>query len=183
MSTEVRTKTVTVFGSSLPLPGEKQYEDAYRLGYLLGASGYNVCSGGNAGIMEAVSKGVTEGGEEAIGVTFHHFTVTPNQYLSQVVETNSLFERIQKLIEFGDAYVILQGGTGTLLEFSAVWELINKGLITHKPVATHSALWEQIVAPMEKQIEFEKRETGIVKCFEDIEELALYIVHKLEQGE
>ena len=38
------------------------YNDAYELGKLLAKEGYLVYCGGGNGVMEAVSKGVSEGG-------------------------------------------------------------------------------------------------------------------------
>ena len=46
------SKTVTIFGSSLPKPGEQEYDDAYKLGGILAKAGLNVCTGGNLGIMD-----------------------------------------------------------------------------------------------------------------------------------
>jgi uncharacterized protein (TIGR00725 family) len=48
---------VSVFGAANPKPGEKPYEDAYRLGKLLGEAGHTVLTGGYIGMMEAVSHG------------------------------------------------------------------------------------------------------------------------------
>jgi len=50
-------KTITIFGSSIPQHGDEQYTAAEKLGELLALRGFNVCSGGNLGVMEAVSKG------------------------------------------------------------------------------------------------------------------------------
>jgi uncharacterized protein (TIGR00730 family) len=172
-------KTVTVFGSSLPAEGEPEYEAARRLGALLAQNGFNVCNGGNGGIMEAVSRGAVENGGFALGISVKHFKSTPNRYLSELIVCDSLFERITKLVNSGDAYVILRGGTGSLLELAAVWELINKNFLKHKPVACHSEMWRSIVAVMEKQIEREGRPGGVVKCFDTIEEIASYITAEL----
>jgi uncharacterized protein (TIGR00725 family) len=55
-------KTITVFGSSKPVAGDEQYLKGYELGKKLGENGFNVCTGGFNGIMEAVSKGANEMG-------------------------------------------------------------------------------------------------------------------------
>jgi len=75
-------KTVTIFGSSLPVPGEQEYEDAYTLGKSLALAGLRVCNGGNSGIMEASAKGAFENGGEAIGITIKKFT-SYNKYLTE----------------------------------------------------------------------------------------------------
>lgn len=172
-------KTVTIFGSSIPKPGSLEYETAETLGKILAQNGITVCSGGYQGIMDAVSKGAVENGGKAIGVTVNLFGSTPSKYLTEEIVCRSLFERIETLIKKGDAYVILQGGTGTLVELSIVWELINKKLINKKPVASHSTMWKEIVYVMEEQIEKENRETGLIKCFDEITDLADYIIEKL----
>jgi len=172
------SRTVTVFGSSKPLSGEEEYEAAYKLGRLLGESGFSVCTGGYQGIMDAVSKGASEFNVDVIGVTVDLFSAVPSKHLTSQIHCNSLFERIEKLIEIGDAYIILRGGTGTLVELSISWELMNKNLIQHKPIACHGEMWQKIIQPMEERIEYEKRETGLVQCFDSIEECFGYIKSK-----
>ncbi|MFA7228487.1 MAG: LOG family protein, partial [Melioribacteraceae bacterium] len=82
----------------------------------------------------------------------------------------------------GDAFILLQGGTGTLVELSLVWEYFNKNMISVKPFACHGSLWSEIVPAMEKQIEIEKRRTGLLKCFNEIDECAEYIIKSLNGG-
>ncbi|MBA4407261.1 DNA-binding protein [bacterium] len=176
-------KFVTVFGSSMPRPGEVEYETAFRLGKKLAEKSINVCSGGFQGIMDAVSKGAVESGAEAIGVTLDIYNVAASKHLTTQIQTHSLFERLTKLVEIGDAFIVLQGGTGTLLELSLVWEYMNKGMIPLKPIACHSSLWNDITSVMEKQIEREKRKTGLVKCFQNIDECAEFIIANLTQHE
>lgn len=172
-------KFVTVFGSSMPRPGDDEYEIAYRLGKKLAENNLNVCSGGFQGIMDAVSKGAVENGAETIGVTLDIYNAAASKFLTKQIETHSLFERLTKLVEIGDAFIVLQGGTGTLLELSLVWEYMNKGMILRKPIACHSSLWDEITSVMEKQIAKEKRKTGLVKSFQNIDECAEFIITNL----
>lgn len=179
----MKNKFVTVFGSSVPKPGEEEYKTAYRLGMLLAKSGLNVCTGGYQGIMDAVSKGAREVGAEAIGVTIDIYNSVPSKYLTKEIKCQTLFERLDNLIKIGDAYIILQGGTGTLVELAIVWEFINKKMMPKKPVACHGKMWSDIVSLMESQIKKEKRETGLIKCFADIEMCANYIISSLSNVE
>jgi len=176
-------KFVTVFGSSIPRLGDTEYEIAYRLGKNLAMNGFNVCTGGFLGIMEAVSKGAVEFNSEAIGVTLDIYNVKPNQYITKEIKCSSLFERIRNLIEIGSAFVILKGGTGTLLELAVVWEYMNKNMMVEKPIACHSSLWKDIVIKMEEQIAKENRKTGLVQPFDNIDECAGYIISKLNNIE
>lgn len=168
-------KSVTIFGSSIPVLGEQQYEDAYKLGSMLAKYGFNVCTGGNAGTMEAVSKGAVENGAETFGVTLKGYFDKHNKYLTKHLLCDTLFDRITNLVNGADAFVILQGGTGTLLELAVVWEFMNKGFLEQKPVACHGKMWKPVIEILEKQITLEKRRTGLVKYFDTIEECAEYI--------
>lgn len=174
------SKTVTVFGSSIPKPGEEEYETAYRLGKILSKNGLNVCTGGYQGIMDAVSKGAAEEGAKPVGVTVDIFHAQASTFLHKEIKCGSLFERIQKLIELGDAYIILRGGTGTLVELSIVWEMFNKQLMKEKPVACHGKMWKNIVNTLDKRMKFERRKSGFIYLSDTVEECADYIIDKLK---
>lgn len=175
-------KTITIFGSSKPKTEEEEYKTAYVLGRLLGENNFNVCSGGYYGIMEAVSKGAVEIGGDATGVTIEGWQSKGNAYLTNEIKCNSLFERLDKLIEIGDAYVILQGGTGTLLELAAVWELTNKRVMEHKPIACHSSMWQRIISIMNIQMQKEGRNTDLVQSFENINEIVDFLKESLKSN-
>lgn len=181
MENKVKNKTITVFGSSMPKPGDEEYESAYKLGRLLGENGYNVCTGGYQGIMDAVSKGASEFGVEVFGVTVDIFGAVPSKYLTQNIEFNNLFDRINKLIELGDGFIILRGGTGTLVELSIVWEMVNKKLMNSKPICCHGEMWKPIVEEINRRMEFEARNTEIVKHFSSVENCSQYIFEEISQ--
>lgn len=164
-------RTITLFGSSIPKPGEEQYEFAYRLGARLAEEGFNICTGGYAGIMEAASKGAYDKGGLVYAVTVDHWNSKPNPYITIEVRGKTLFERIEKLIEMGDAYVVLQGGTGTFLELAAVWEFANKKLQPEKPIVCYSSMWKDIVSIMNRQMKYEGRRTDLIQTAENVDQI------------
>jgi uncharacterized protein (TIGR00725 family) len=172
-------RAITIFGSSVPKPGEEQYEFAYKLGSSLAENGFNICTGGYAGIMEAASKGAYDRGGLVYAVTVDHWNSKPNPFITIEVRGKTLFERIEKLIEMGDAYVVLQGGTGTFLELAAIWEYANKKLQQPKPIVCHSEMWKTIIEVMNKQMQYEGRDTGLVKHCESLEEIVEYLTAEL----
>ncbi len=174
-------KVITIFGSALPESGSKEYQRAYEVGYSFGKQGLAVCSGGYQGIMEAVSRGARDAGSKSIGVTVDLFNRVPNPYLSELIETNSLFERINKMIELADAFLILPGGTGTLLEVATVWEFVNKKFLKQKPIAAAGKPWIEIIKSMDKQLKKEGRTTGIINTFKDTIEAVKFIIESLNQ--
>jgi uncharacterized protein (TIGR00730 family) len=164
-------KTITIFGSAIPTEDDAQYKFAYELGASLAQNGFNICNGGYGGIMEAVSKGAYDNGGFVYGVTIELWNKEPNQYITVEVREQKLFERITKLLELGDAYIILQGGTGTLLEFATVWEYANKNLQPEKPIICHSQMWKEIVEVMNKQMIIEKRRPDLIRCCDSVDEI------------
>jgi hypothetical protein len=167
-------KIITIFGSSKPIKNEQQYLTAYNLGKQLAQNDFDICTGGFNGIMEAASKGAREGGAEAIGVTVNLWNGHTNKYVSKEIVCDTLFDRIDKLIELGDGFVVLQGGTGTLLELAAVWEYFNKGLLAEKPIVCHSGIWKVIVSEMNKQMKLEGRNSEMVKTLDTVDEITAF---------
>lgn len=146
--------TVTIFGSARCLPSSEEYKRAYELGALLAREGYTICNGGYSGTMEASARGAREHGGSTIGVTVATFGLTANEWIQREIRTKTLPERLLKLIELGDAYVVLRGGTGTLLELSAVWEFMNKGQMPTKPFVL-ADFWQPLVNLVEAELKFE----------------------------
>jgi len=154
-------KIITIFGSSRPNEGDEEYRLAYEVGKNLAASGFTVCNGGYSGIMEASARGAKEAGGKTIGVTFkNNFRKEANRWIDEEIFKSTLIERMLKLVELGDAYVILKGGTGTLLEFAAVWEFINKGFLKEKPIVIVGNFWNDVVETMREELLWE----GVGDC-------------------
>ena len=142
--------TVTVFGSALPGEASATYVEAQRLGKLLAEAGYAVCNGGYGGLMEASARGAREAGGHTVGVTCEIWPRSANPYIAEEIRTQSFTERLMTLIERGDAFVTLPGGTGTLAELALVWEMMNKGSLAktvggRKPVLALAPYWQPIV--------------------------------------
>jgi uncharacterized protein (TIGR00730 family) len=123
-------KTVTVFGSSLPPEQTAPYEEARLLGRALAERGFAVCNGGYGGVMEASARGARAVGGHTIGVTCSIWPSRANPWIVEEVRTASFPERIIMLIERGDGYVVLPGGTGTLAELALAWEMMNKATLS-----------------------------------------------------
>lgn len=139
-------KTITIFGTAKAKFGGATYTLAYETGKLLAQAGFTIANGGYGGTMLAAAKGAAEAGGKIIGVTCSAFAQTPNEYISREIVTDSLDERLDTLIKLGQAYVVLPGGTGTLLELAKVWELKNKGFIeADKPIILVGRFWKLLV--------------------------------------
>jgi uncharacterized protein (TIGR00730 family) len=143
-------KTVTVFGSALPAEGSTAYLEAQRLGRLLAEAGYAVCNGGYSGLMEASARGARDAGGHTIGITCVIWPRPANPYIMEEVRTKNFSERLITLIERGDAYLTLPGGTGTLAELALAWEMMNKGSLSktvggRKPLLVMAPYWQPVI--------------------------------------
>ena len=149
------SKIVSVFGSSRPQEGDEEYRLARDLGQALAQAGFVVCNGGYGGIMEASARGAKEAGGQTIGITVEIFPRTLNRWVDKEIATRSLPERLAKLLDSADGYVILKGGTGTLLELAYVWEFMNKRLTPEKPIVLVGNFWKNVVETLSEELKWE----------------------------
>ena len=138
-------KIITVFGSSLIKPNSILYEKAADLGVLLAENNYTVCSGGYSGIMEAISKGAKSVDGNTIGITMDSVSGKPNEFIDENVIMPNWVERLMELIAIGDAYIVFKGGSGTLVEISALLEMMNKKIMKEKKIIFYSKFWGKVI--------------------------------------
>jgi len=143
----ISKKIITIFGTARAKPGETIFTLAMETGRLLAQAGFAIANGGYSGTMLAAAKGAAEAGGEIIGVTCSAFKSSrANEYVTREIVTGSLDERLDTLVKLGQAYIVLPGGTGTLLELAKVWELKNKGFLNvHKPIILLGGFWKPLV--------------------------------------
>lgn len=146
---------ITIFGSSRPTEGNEFYGEAYAVGKALASAGFVVCNGGYAGTMEASARGAKESGGRTIGVVSEFFSLESNRWIDKKVVVKSLVDRLMELITLADGYVVLKGGTGTLLEFASVWEFMNKSVIEEKPIVVFGNFWDGVIRTLNEELLFE----------------------------
>ncbi|MBI3005841.1 MAG: LOG family protein [Ignavibacteriales bacterium] len=154
------SKVISIFGSSQPEEGSEEYRLAFNLGKELARAGYKICNGGYGGIMAASAKGAKEAGGSTIGVTSGFYKTPANAWVDKEIMLPTPMERLFMLVELGDAYVILRGGTGTLLELACVWEFMNKNVIAKKPAIVIGDFWSAVVETVSKQLAVEGESDG-----------------------
>jgi uncharacterized protein (TIGR00730 family) len=140
---------ITVFGGSAPQPGQPAYLEAQHLGELLAKAGHEVVTGGYMGVMEAVSRGASEAGGRAIGVTCQEIEdwrpIDPNRWNSEIDREKTLFDRLDVLIRESDAWLAMPGGPGTLVEISLVWNLLIIHAVPQRPLILVGESWKRIM--------------------------------------
>ncbi len=151
-SSKTSNQRVTVFGGSRCGPDAPEYQEALRLGRLLVEAGFDVCSGGYAGVMEAISRGAHEAGGHVIGVTMEQFKSAPNAYLKTIEPSADFYARLQILIRDSVGYIALRGGMGTVTEISLVWNKLVMNVLPRRPLILLGECWPSAIECLGKHL-------------------------------
>lgn len=148
-----RKPLISVFGSAGPKPGSSDYGQAQALGTSLGESGFDVLTGGYAGVMEAVSRGANEAGARVLGATCEAIInfrpgICANDWVTEEVKTETLLKRLGLVTSMCDAVIVLPGGVGTLVELALVWNSIMIGELPQVPIIAIGEPWSEVLAAM-----------------------------------
>lgn len=167
---------VTVFGSSRVETGNPEYLDAIRLGRLLAEAGYSLCTGGYAGVMEAVSRGAVEAGGHTIGVTVTTWTSRhrPNRWVREELAMPDLFQRIARLTAT-DAYVAMPGGMGTLGEVALTWNLFQTESIPRRPLVLVGRPWRDTLDCLRGAVRLEASDLELVRLVDRVDDVVAAI--------
>ncbi|OFW34685.1 MAG: hypothetical protein A3J28_02450 [Acidobacteria bacterium RIFCSPLOWO2_12_FULL_60_22] len=72
-----------------------------------------------------------------------------NLWVEHEIVVETWEQRLFQLLTVGDGYVACPGATGTLVELSVAWEMINKGLLPPRPLVALGEFWRPIVEHIE----------------------------------
>lgn len=164
-------RVVSVFGSSRINPRSGQYEEARLLGKLLAEAGFTIYNGGYGGTMEAVSRGASEAGGEAIGITVKTFDPLPaNRWLTREEKQPDYISRLRRLTS-ADGFVVLRGSIGTLTELALTWALRQTGEMMGKPLLVLGKDWQPILEFLSREFSIQAKDRALVKVVESSEEV------------
>ena len=127
---------ICVFSSSSNGIDDLYFEEAKRLGRLIGERGHTLVNGGaNIGLMEAVTVSASAAGARTIGIIPERMIrrSLASVNLHETISVKNIKERKARMREISDAFIALPGGFGTLEEILEVIAL--KQMAYHaKPV-------------------------------------------------
>jgi uncharacterized protein (TIGR00730 family) len=152
MSNELQERIVTIFGGAKCREGDLDYAQAHRVGELLAAAGFTICTGGYLGVMEAASRGAHEKGGRVLGITMNQFSAEPNRFLTEKVATPHFYERLQRLITRSVGFVAIRGGMGTVTELSLVWNKIQTKVLEPRPLVLLGECWPPVVEAWQRYL-------------------------------
>ena len=185
-------RSITTFGSRRPRPGSEEYEMGRSLAQLFASKGYRVVSGGYSGMMEATSRGGSEGAatlslEEKEGGgcagmvkgviaprVFAGRHATGNQYLTHTTIARNLSDRIHRMLRESEYYVTFGGTIGTITELMVVWNAATLrpmfGGVPQKIYVLRSA-YERALKDLIETTKIYPEDVSLVSYFDTAEEL------------
>lgn len=133
------------------------FDAADRLGKILARERLNVvCGGGSLGLMAKLADSALEAGGKVIGV-IPKFMCDENwqhKNLSELIVTENMHERKEKMAMMSDAAIALPGGCGTLEELLEVITWKQLGLFT-KPIVivNTNGYYDALIAMLNRAVE------------------------------
>src|SRR4029450_1598563 len=102
------------------------------------------------GLMQAANEGAMSVSADApnrsIGVRIElPFEQEANAFVGQVYEHKDFFSRLHQFMIQADAFVVVPGGIGTLLEMSMVWQLLQVNHLHGTPLILVGRMWADLV--------------------------------------
>lgn len=179
-------KNVAFFGDADISPADETYKAAFDVAEALGKEGYVVVDGGGPGVMEAATSGAKKGGGKTVSVTFDPVGAPgfEGRYVGNVTDTEvvttNYIERMFKLLEYGDVFVIFKGGSGTVSEFGTAWVLAKLYYGHHKPIILYGGFWAEILDVFRENMNIDSTEMSIFEICTSCPEV-LKAIEKFEK--
>jgi uncharacterized protein (TIGR00725 family) len=173
--TTKKIQRVGFFGDGMAKEGDEHYRQAVDTAELLAEHGYIIINGGGPGVMAAATAGAKKANGR-VEVVVIDPRKSPDNYegidkineklADKIYVTENYQERMNKLIEIADAYVIFKGGSGTLSEVGLVWEMAKFEYGHHEPLIFVGKEWEAVVKSITENMGFENIEKRVVTTVE-----------------
>lgn len=176
-------KNVAFFGDASVQETSLVYKDAFAVAKLLAEKGYVIVNGGGPGVMEASTKGAVAGKGETLAVTFYPKDAPgfEGRYIGNVTErevkTKSYVERMFKLLEHADMFIIFNGGSGTISELGTAWVLGKLYYGHHKPFILFGDFWRDVISVLKENMNLDREELEVFQIVEKQDEVIAAIEH------
>jgi len=171
-----RIKAVSFFGFADAKEGGELYQAAKKTACLMAKKGITIVNGGGPGVMKAATEGAHEGKGRAEIATFYPEHIEnfegkdPRNKADKEIVTKNYLERTLKLMEMGNAYVVFNGGTGTVSEFGMAWGLAKLYLGHHKPLILYGKFWKKIMDSLTENMKIRSLAVKAYKIVDSPEE-------------
>jgi uncharacterized protein (TIGR00730 family) len=134
---------VAIFGSARAQPGSFVYDEVKRAAAAFAGMGCDIVTGGGPGLMQAANEGAKEAGASgSVGIRVDlPFEQHANPFVEQAFDHETFFTRLHHFVIASDAFVVVPGGIGTVLETLMVWQLLQVHHIEDVPLILVGKMW------------------------------------------
>jgi uncharacterized protein (TIGR00730 family) len=141
---------VTIFGSARAKPGTFVYDEVKRVAATLAEMGCDIITGGGPGLMQAANEGAATAGaperNRSVGIRVNlPFEQDVNPFVEKAFEHKTFFTRLHQFVLTSDAFVVVPGGIGTVLELMMVWQLLQVRHVDEVPLILVGKMWAGLV--------------------------------------
>jgi uncharacterized protein (TIGR00730 family) len=138
---------VAIFGSARAQPGTFVYEEVKRAAHAFASMGCDIVTGGGPGLMQAANEGASlAGAPGSVGIRVElPFEQDVNPFVAQAFEHETFFTRLHHFVIASDAFVVVPGGIGTVLEMLMIWQLLQVRHVRGVPLILVGKMWEGLV--------------------------------------
>jgi uncharacterized protein (TIGR00730 family) len=141
---------VSIFGSARARPGTFVYDEVRRVAAALAGMGCDIITGGGPGLMQAANEGAAEANaperNRSVGIRVElPFEQEANPFVQQAFEHRTFFTRLHHFVLASDAFVVVPGGIGTVLETMMIWQLLQVRHIQDTPLILVGRMWADLV--------------------------------------
>ncbi len=148
---------VTIFGSARAKPGTFVYDEVKRVAAALAEMGCDIITGGGPGLMQAANEGAAAVNaperNRSVGIRVDlPFEQVVNPFVEQAFEHKTFFTRLHHFVLTSDAFVVVPGGIGTVLELAMIWQLIQVKHVQDTPLILVGKMWEGLLDWAKQQL-------------------------------
>jgi uncharacterized protein (TIGR00730 family) len=141
---------VTIFGSARVERDHWVYAAVRDLASELTKLGCDIVTGGGPGLMQAANEGSRladpEARQESLGIRVDlPFEQEINSFVEQAYEHGTFFTRLHHFVLVSDAFVVVPGGIGTVLETMMIWQLLQVRKLHATPLILVGPMWDDLM--------------------------------------
>jgi uncharacterized protein (TIGR00730 family) len=142
---------VTIFGSARVPEDHWVYAAVRDVAEELTHMGCDIITGGGPGLMAAANEGTKRADSNAldrsVGIRVQlPFEQDVNAFVSQAYEHRTFFTRLHQFVLMSDAFVVMPGGIGTVLEAMMIWQLLQVGHLQDTPLILAGKMYAELIA-------------------------------------
>jgi hypothetical protein len=139
---------VSIFGSARVKPGTFAYDETKRVGAALAEMGCDIITGGGPGLMQAANEGAATVPDRAQSVGIRvdlPFEQEVNAFVTEAFEHRTFFTRLHQFVLASDAFIVVPGGIGTVLETMMIWQLLQVRHLQDMPLILVGKMWPGLI--------------------------------------